>query len=213
MKYKYLFFDLDGTLTDSAPGIIRSVKYALDKFGIVENDEAALLRFIGPPLPDSFRDFYGFDDEKAALGVKYYREYYADNGIFENSVYEGICELLEMLCKKGHILYLATSKPYEYALRILEKFGLSRFFTGVCGSTMDEKNGGKAFIVSKALELSRADKKDVLMIGDRHHDIEGAAVNGIDSLGVLYGYGNYEEFVAAGATYIANTVSDISNFV
>lgn len=213
MKYRYLFFDLDGTLTEPGLGITNSVMYALDKFGIKVNDRTELYKFIGPPLVDSFKEFYGFDDAKAWKAVEYYREYFSEKGLFENSVYEGIKELLEQLFNEGYELYVATSKPTEYSIRILEKFDLIKYFKYVSGSTMDEKNSSKAMIIEHALQVSKADKNDVLMIGDRHHDIDGAKANGIASLGVLFGYGSLEELRVAGADYIAEKVNDILKFV
>lgn len=213
MKYKYLFFDLDGTLTEPGIGITNSVMYALEKFGIKVNDRMELYKFIGPPLVDSFKEFYGFDDLKAWKAVEYYREYFSRDGLFENRVYDGIDELLQKLISDGHELYVATSKPTEYSIRILEKFDLLKYFNYVSGSNMDEKNSSKAMIIEHALQISKADKNDVLMIGDRHHDINGAKANGIASLGVLFGYGSLEELRMAGADYIAEEVNDILKFV
>lgn len=213
MKYKYLFFDLDGTLTEPGIGITNSVMYALEKFGIKVNDRMELYKFIGPPLVDSFKEFYGFDDLKAWKAVEYYREYFSRDGLFENRVYDGIDELLQKLISDGHELYVATSKPTEYSIRILEKFDLLKYFNYVSGSNMDEKNSSKAMIIEHALQISKADKNDVLMIGDRHHDIDGAKANGIASLGVLFGYGSLEELRMAGADYIAEEVDDILKFV
>lgn len=206
MKYKYLFFDLDGTLTEPGLGITNSVIYALNKFGITVEDRNELYKFIGPPLVDSFKDFYGFDDEKAWKAVEYYREYFSVKGLFENSVYDGIPELLQKLKNDGYKLYVATSKPTEYSVRILEKFKLLQYFEYVSGSDMDEKNSSKAMIIKHALEVSKADINEVLMIGDRHHDIDGAKANKIASLGVLYGYGDFEELTSAGADDVAKTV-------
>ena len=213
MKYKYLFFDLDGTLTEPGIGITNSVMYALEKFGIKVNDRMELYKFIGPPLVDSFKEFYGFDDLKAWKAVEYYREYFSRDGLFENRVYDGIDDLLQKLISDGHELYVATSKPTEYSIRILEKFDLLKYFNYVSGSNMDEKNSSKAMIIEHALQISKADKNDVLMIGDRHHDIDGAKANGIASLGVLFGYGSLEELRMAGADYIAEEVDDILKFV
>lgn len=213
MKYKYLFFDLDGTLTEPGIGITNSVMYALEKFGIKVNDRMELYKFIGPPLVDSFKEFYGFDDLKAWKAVEYYREYFSRDGLFENRVYDGIDELLQKLISDGHELYVATSKPTEYSIRILEKFDLLKYFNYVSGSNMDEKNSSKAMIIEHALQISKADKNDVLMIGDRHHDINGAKANGIASLGVLFGYGSLEELRMAGADYIAEEANDILKFV
>ena len=213
MKYRYLFFDLDGTLTNPGLGITNSVIYALNKFGIKENDRESLYRFIGPPLADSFKEFYGFDEQKAWTAVEYYREYFADKGLFENFVYDGIKDLLTELKNRGHRLYVATSKPTKYSVQILEKFELLNFFEYVSGANMDEKNSSKSDIIRHALEVSGAPLDEVLMIGDRHHDIDGAKANNIASAGVLYGYGNREEHVNAGADYIIDKPSELLGFV
>ena len=157
--------------------------------------------------------FYGFDEKKAWTAVQYYREYFSVNGLFENKVYDGMENLLDTLQKQGHKLYVATSKPKEYSVRILDKFGLLKYFEYVSGSSMDEKDCDKATIIKNALTVSSADKKDVLMIGDRCFDINGAKTNGIDSLAVLYGYGSREEIINSAPNYIAETVDDIFNFV
>lgn len=213
MKYKCLFFDLDGTLTDPAEGITNSIIYSLNKFNIEVNDRTSLYKFIGPPLVDSFMNFYEFDEKKAWTAVQYYREYFSVNGLFENKVYDGMENLLDTLQKQGHKLYVATSKPKEYSVRILDKFGFLKYFEYVSGSSMDEKDCDKATIIKNALTVSSADKKDVLMIGDRCFDINGAKTNGIDSLAVLYGYGTREEIINSAPNYIAKTVDDIFNFV
>jgi phosphoglycolate phosphatase len=213
MKYRYLFFDLDGTLTNPGLGITNSVIYALNKFGIKENDRESLYRFIGPPLADSFKEFYGFDEQKAWTAVEYYREYFADKGLFENFVYDGIKDLLTELKNRGHRLYVATSKPTKYSVQILEKFELLNFFEYVSGANMDEKNSSKSDIIRHALEVSGAPLDEVLMIGDRHHDIDGAKANNIASAGVLYGYGNSEEHENARADYIIDKPSELLGFV
>ena len=213
MKYKYLFFDLDGTLTEPGLGITNSVMYSLMKFGIEENDRESLYRFIGPPLSDSFQKYYGFDEEKAWKAVEYYREYFSVKGLFENSVYEGMEDVLSELKMRGHKLYVATSKPTKYSVQILEKFGLLKYFEYVSGADMDEKNSSKADIIKNAMNVSGASPDEVLMIGDRHYDIEGAKANNISSAGVLYGYGTGEEHEKAGADYIIEKVSDILNLV
>lgn len=209
MKYDYVFWDLDGTLTDPGIGITNSVMYALKKFGIEVSDRSELYKFIGPPLVDSFEMFYGFSHEDAWRAVECYREYFGVTGLFENEVYEGIPELLQKLKDEGVKLYVATSKPMEFSIRILERFDLLKYFDGVSASSMDEKNSDKAFIVKDALNRSGAEASNVLMIGDRKHDIIGAHANKMKVLAVLYGYGNREEFEEAGADYIAGTVEEI----
>ena len=213
-NYKYLLFDLDGTLTDPAEGITNSVIYALKKWGIEVGDRSELYCFIGPPLSASFKKYYGFSEEDALKCVEYYREYFRDRGIFENKVYCGIPELLERLKKDGKILVLATSKPEVFAKRILDHFDLSKYFDFVAGASMDESRNKKADVIRYALHLAKIENKsEALMIGDRDQDMIGAEANGLDSLGVLYGYGDREELSSSGATYIAETVEEIFEYV
>lgn len=212
--FKTILFDLDGTLTDSSSGIMNSILYALDKMGIKENDTEKLKKFLGPPLVDSFMEFYGFSREKAETAVEYYREYFSTKGLLENSVYSGIPELLSSLKKLGKTLIVATSKPEPFTNRILEHFDLIKFFDFVAGSNMDNTRCKKAEVISYALtSCNITDLSDTVMIGDREHDIIGAKAVGISSVGVLYGYGNYEELSAAGADYIAESTDDILSIV
>lgn len=207
--YKTIFFDLDGTLTDPAEGITNSVAYALEKYGIKVEDKKTLNCFIGPPLNDSFMKYYGFTPEKAMEAIWVYREYFRDKGIFENEVYEGVPQLLEKIKQSGRKIVLATSKPEEFALRILEHFNLSKYFDVVAGASMDEKRNKKGDVISYAMEKGGFSAENAVMIGDREHDVLGAKENGLPSIGVLYGYGSREELEQAGADYIAETVEDI----
>ena len=207
-NYKYILFDLDGTITDSALGITNSVKYALNKLNAPIPPYETLCKFIGPPLLDGFRDFCGFDNEKAHTAVNLYREYYKETGIFENAVYDGIPELLKALKESGKRVILATSKPEKFAKRILEHFGLMQYFHLAAGASMDETRNNKDAVIAYALkECDINDKSFAVMVGDRHHDIDGAKVNGISCVGVLYGFGNREELEAAGADYIAEDIN------
>ena len=206
--FDYLFFDLDGTLTDPALGITNSFIYALKYFGLEIPSYETLCTFIGPPLPDTFKNLLGFSEEKAAEGVKKYREYFAEKGLFENSVYPGIPELLAKLNKNGNKLVVATSKPEEFSVKIIEHFGLSQYFENVCGSLMDESRSKKDQVIEYAIERNHiSDKSKILMIGDRKHDILGAKKVGLKSCGVLFGYGSLEELQTAGADFIAENVS------
>ena len=212
--YQYVLFDLDGTLTDPGLGITNSVMYALRKFGINVSDRSQLYPFIGPPLRDSFRVYYGFSDEQCERAVRYYREYFKKSGMFENEVYDGICELLTRLKASGRTLVVATSKPEVFALEILRHFDLYKYFDFVAGATLNDVRNQKADIIKYALEtLNITEKKSAIMIGDRKHDIIGSKETGLDSIGVLYGYGTYDELKNAGATYIADTPADIWNKV
>ena len=211
--YDYLLFDLDGTLTDPEEGITNSVAYALKKWGIEVEDKKELYTFIGPPLSASFAKYYGFSEEDSLKCVEYYREYFGDIGIFENKVYDGIHELLTELKASGKILVLATSKPEQYAKRILEHFDLAKYFDYVSGASMDESRNKKDAVIRYAIESFDIDVSRAVMIGDREHDILGAKANSLHSIGVLYGYGDRAEHEAAGADYIAETVDDIKKYV
>lgn len=212
--YSTLLFDLDGTLTDSAPGILNSVSYALNKFGIEEQDKDSLRHFIGPPLITEFKRSFGVSDEDAKKLVSFYREYFSTKGIFENDVYVGIPELLERLTNEGKQLIVATSKPEEFAIKILEHFGIAKYFTVIAGATMNESRTSKEDVIKYALEKWKvSDLASVVMIGDREYDVIGAKKIGVDSIGVLYGYGSLKELQTAGATHIAGSVEDIYKFV
>ena len=214
MKYKTIFFDLDGTITDSAPGIMNSIKYALEKNHLPMLSEEQLRSFIGPPLRGQFCKVCGLADEESARMVEDYREYYRDKGIFGNNVYDGVIEMLEKLRKKGFRLAIATSKPEKYAKIIIDHFHLTKYFACVAGMEMDGGRGTKAQVITYALEKNDiTDKSKVLMIGDREHDVIGAHENGLDCLGILYGFGSRKEFEEAGADYIRENVEDILQFV
>ena len=215
MAYKNILFDLDGTLTDPGVGITNSVSYALAKYGIEVTDRTTLYPFIGPPLQDSFQKFYGFSETDSYEAISYFREYFREFGIFENEVYPGIRELLETLRAEGNQIILATSKPEEFAIRILEHFDLIQYFDFVAGATMDETTRSeKADVIRYALiECDIHDLSDTIMVGDRRHDVFGAAQNGIDTIGVLFGYGSEEELKEAGAKYLAMTPADILNYL
>lgn len=212
--YDIVLFDLDGTLTDPGEGITNSVAYALNKFCITVEDNAELYCFIGPPLIDSFMKYYNMSYEDGLKAVDYYREYFGVTGIFENRVFDGIHELLTEIKESGRKISLATSKPEVYAKRILEHFDLAKYFDFVGGATMDESRSKKSDVIAYTLDkLNVTDKSKVVMVGDRHHDIEGANVNDLDSIGVLFGYGDRDELKTAGAKYIAETVNDIMKFL
>lgn len=208
--FDYYFFDLDGTLTNPALGITNSFKHALKELGLEIPSYEQLCSYIGPPLIATFQKHYNFDDNMAAVGVKKYREYFADKGLFENEVYDGIEELLLYLTAKGKHLVVATSKPEPYAKQILEHFNLSKYFDHICGSNLDETRSKKGEVIAYAIETcGNPDKSRILMIGDREHDVIGAKENGLKSCGVLFGFGSREELEAAGADYIVENVRDL----
>ncbi len=211
--YKTVLLDLDGTITDSAPGIVNSVNYALEKFGIKEHDVKKLKTFIGPPLKNSFMQKYGFSEEEAVKGIQYYREYYGEKGIYENSLYDGIEETLGELNRIGLNVVMATSKPEFYLETILDHFNIRKYFSFTAGSNMDGTRTEKSEVIAYALDKCNIDKKYALMIGDRENDVRGALLNGIDILAVLYGFGSYEELKNAGAQKFAETTADIIRFI
>lgn len=209
MKYTTLLFDLDGTLTDSGPGIMNCVKYMLEHYGITEYTEAQLRACVGPPLTESFMRFWGFDYPTALEAVEVYRERYKPVGIFENSVYDGIPEALCAFRDAGARLYVATSKPTFMAERVLEHFGLREYFTKIAGATEDERLNRKDDIIEDLLlrlNLSPEERRRCVMIGDRKYDVAGGRKFGLDTVGVYYGYAEAGELEAAGATHVVDTV-------
>ena len=212
MRYSYLFFDLDGTIYDSARGITASARYALEKMGISVKDN--LNKFIGPPLKSSFMDFYGMSSEDGDSAVKYYREYYVEHGIFDGVLYENAAETLKLMCEAGIKIVLATSKPQIFAERILEHFNIKKFFTFISGASLDERHVEKCDIISYAVsKLGITNLNSVLMVGDRNFDIIGAKKVGIKSAGVLFGYGDKDELINAGADYIVKSFNEISEII
>lgn len=214
---KYLLFDLDGTLTDPRTGITSCVQYALRDFGIEEPDPAKLEPFIGPPLRDSFKRFYGFDDAQAERAVEKYRERFRDTGIFENEVYAGVPQMLRGLQSRGVFLAVASSKPQVFVERILEHFDLRKYFAVVVGSELDGTREKKDEVVQEALNRlfdgKPVQKDQVYMIGDRSYDVEGAKALGIESVGVTYGFGSMEELKEARADYIVRSVDELEKFL
>lgn len=212
-NYDWVFFDLDGTLTDSGPGIMKGVWYALQQNNMTDNFEE-LRVFIGPPLIDAFMERYGVSRDLATKMLADYRVYYNDKGIFENSVYEGIPELLKRLKEAGKGLIVATSKPEVMALRVLEHFDLTQYFTVIRGATLDGKLNEKKDIIRVALQdAGITDSGDVIMVGDRKFDVIGAADLGMECIGVTYGYGSAEELNSAGAAALADTPAEVGDIV
>ena len=217
IKKEYLLFDLDGTLTDPKLGITGCVQYALKAFGIEEPDTDKLEAFIGPPLAQSFVEFYGFDEDKANAAVEKYRERFRDTGIFENEIYAGIPQMLKKLKLRGIHLGVASSKPTEFVERILEHFGIREYFEVVVGSEMDGSRSEKKDVVLEALrrfeKKGSVQKQKVFMIGDRKYDVEGAHALGVECVGVTFGYGSMEELMEAHADYIVRSVEELRRFL
>lgn len=213
-RYSTILFDLDGTLTDPALGITNSVMHALKYYNIGVADRSELYKFIGPPLIESFMKYYEFPEEQAREAVAKYREYFSTKGLFENEVYPGIRDMLNKLKQAGKRIVLATSKPDEFSIKILKHFGLYEFFDFCACSTMDETRTKKTEVIEYGLmNIAEKDKTKILMVGDREHDIIGANNCKLDSVGVLYGYGNRKEFEEAGATYIVESVEALTAFL
>jgi len=214
---KYLLFDLDGTLTDPKVGICTCVQYALASFGIEEPDLDKLEPFIGPPLKDSFMEFYQMSEVQAEEAVEKYRERFQDKGIFENELYRGIPQMLRTLKAKGMVLAVASSKPTVFVTRILEHFKIAGYFDVVMGSELDGTRGTKEEVVRAALgqlfQNKPIERDKVYMIGDRCFDVEGAHEAGVESIGVTYGYGSMEELKAAKSDYIVRSVEELERFL
>ena len=210
--YGYLLYDLDGTLTESGPGIINAARFALKHYGIEGGSNDELRKFIGPPLKDSFMRFYGFDEEKALDAIIWFRKYYNSQGWCENSPYQGVPEMLNELKECGYKLIVATSKIESQAQRICGHFGIDCYLDDIVGSD-DALRTKKDEVIRYVLEKNGIDDlSQAIMIGDREHDILGAKAVGIRSMGVLYGYGSREELEAAGADIIVERVEDITRY-
>lgn len=211
---KYIFFDLDGTITDPKEGITKSVQYSLKKFGIEVTDLDSLCKFIGPPLNVSYEEFYGFSHEEAMKAVDEYRVYYKDRGIFECKLYDGIKELLAHLSKNGNKVVLATSKPIGFAKQLLEHFDIIQYFDFVAGSEMDGTRTDKSEVIEYALShYPGIDVNDVVMIGDRKFDYIGASKYGIPCILIEYGYGERKELENCKPFAIKETVEELQKFL
>ena len=196
MHQQTILFDLDGTLTDPRLGITRSIQYALAKLGIDEPDLGRLEHFIGPPLLQAFMQFYGFDETRAWAAVNFYRERFRVTGLYENQVFDGIPQLLNALNEQGRTLYVATSKPWEFAREIARHFDFARHFKVIYGSELDGTRTDKVELIRHLVETEGLDPSDTLMVGDRKHDLIGAHRNGLQAAAVGYGFGSEVELQA-----------------
>lgn len=209
-----IFFDLDGTIVDSAPGILESVKYALAHFGIEEKDKEKLNVFIGPPLFDAFSKYYNMNKEDADLAVAKYRENYNGNNAVEKfTVYDGVEKMLKDLKSQGFTICLATAKPLLFAQKILDKADLSKYFDVINGASFDESKRTKTAVIADTIEKSNFKKERILMVGDRENDVTGAKNNGISVLGVTYGYGDKKELKDAGCLNIVSSPEEVVKFI
>lgn len=212
--YRAILFDLDGTLTQSGEGITKSVQYALEKLGKPEPDLKKLEVFVGPPLLQQFMKYAGLDEETAVKAVEYYRERYTDVGIFENRPYPGVEEMLEGLKCKGYILAVASSKPERFVHRILDHFHLTGYFQEIVGSEMNGGRTSKAEVIEEALSRLHMSgcRKDVIMVGDKEHDVLGAREAGISCVAVSYGYGTEEELKNAAPLKTVHSAGEVLDF-
>ncbi|MGG4491439.1 HAD family hydrolase [Metabacillus idriensis] len=209
-SFKLVMFDLDGTLTDPGAGIIHSIKYALNAMNVKLPSAAVLNDFIGPPLQMSLQKHLDFDQADIEQAIRFYREYFTIKGMFENEVYPGIISLLEDLKRENIQLAVATSKPTVFAEKILKHFKMDAYFQKITGSNLDGTLTSKADIIADVLKHHHwIIKSEIVMIGDREHDIIGAKENGIASIGVLYGYGSEKELSRAAANFLAPSVNEL----
>lgn len=210
LKQTIVLFDLDGTLTDSAEGVIRSAQYMQEKMGIEKWADEDLKFIVGPPLMKTFTEDFAMDAETAETALAYFRERYTTVGLFENRLYPGIEAMLAALREKGKRLAVATSKKEETAVRILEHFGVAKYFEIIGGDNRAAGRDNKAKVIAYVLEQMRAEKHDVVMVGDRKFDVEGAHAMGIPCVAVEYGYGDRAEFLACGADVIVAAPGDVA---
>jgi phosphoglycolate phosphatase len=207
---RYLLFDLDGTLTDPKEGITKAARFALEHLGVHVENLDDLIPMIGPPLRESFKEMHGLDGDEITKAIEKYREYFSQTGIFENRLFDGVPELLSEQRELGKTIVLATSKPTEFALRILKRFDIFDYFSFIAGSEGDGTRTPKEEIIKYALTISGAPAENAIMVGDRSYDVIGARKNGVDFIGALFGYGGLEELKAAGAERFAGSVEELS---
>lgn len=212
-KYKYILFDMDGTITDSYEAVTRSFVYALEYYGVTDYDKSKLRLILGPPLRESFEKLFDFGREKSLAAVEKYRERYKKCFLKEHKIFPGVRELLENLQKDGFLLVLATSKPLVSAEAILEHFDLKKYFYFVGGASLDTSRDTKEKVLEYIFEKCEIDKSQAVMVGDRCYDLIGAECIGIDAIGVLYGYGDRAELEQYPNVYLAKTPQDVYDFL
>lgn len=214
MSFEYILFDLDGTLIDPQVGITKSVEYALCKMGVKIIDRAQLDLFIGPPLQETFHTLYEFNEKEVEEAIVHYRERFKEKGLYENTVYPGIESLLSALKREGKVIAVATSKPTVFAEKILQHFELAHYFDVIVGSNLDGTRTAKNEVIHEVLvRLSFPERRGIVMIGDRKHDIIGAQKESISSIGVLFGYGSKEEIELAKPTFIVSEVDELGCYL
>lgn len=217
-NYKYIFWDLDGTIINSYDGVTRSVQYALSKFGINEKDPETLRRYIGPPLRDSFQKISGLTKEQADQGLEYYRERYNQIGLFECDLFPQVKETLQYYQAKGKVQFLSSSKPEVMCRKILHNLKVEKCFDEIVGASLDGKIDTKQEVLQEAFRRAESysgdkrppfQKKDVVLIGDTKFDADGARKCGIDCIGVEYGFGTNEELREHGVLAIADDLQEL----
>lgn len=205
-----VLFDLDGTLTDSRQGILGSMRYAMQRIGRAAPDDSVLERFIGPPTRDTFQSLVGAGDaDLVAQAIRFYRQRYSERGLYENALYAGIAPVLSQLRARGCPLYIATSKPRDFAVLIADHFGLTPHFRAIHGSEFDGTRSAKEDLLRHVVRIEGLDPANTVMIGDREHDIRGARANRLRAIGALWGYGSHEELAAAGADALCHAPAEL----
>ncbi|WP_019768687.1 HAD family hydrolase [Streptococcus sobrinus] len=213
-NYQTIIFDLDGTLTDSQTGIINSLTYAFKQMGLPLPAQSQLKKFIGPPLSQSFQDFCGLNDIETQKTISYYRQYFADKGWKENQLLPGARELLAKLKQAGKTLLVASSKPEVFVKQILDHFEIDSYFTVIAGASLDDSRSQKSAVIAHALKTAKIEElKGCVMVGDRKHDVEGAKVQGLPTIGLLLGFGSRQELEESGAIAIAENFQDLEEIL
>lgn len=213
-NYQTIIFDLDGTLTDSQTGIINSLAYAFKQMGLPLPAQSQLKKFIGPPLSQSFQDFCGLNDIETQKIISYYRQYFSDKGWKENQLLPGARELLAKLKQAGKTLLVASSKPEVFVKQILDHFEIDSYFTVIAGASLDDSRSQKSAVIAHALKTAKIEElKGCVMVGDRKHDVEGAKVQGLPTIGLLLGFGSRQELEESGAIAIAENFQDLEEIL
>lgn len=207
--YDTVFMDFDGTIADTCEGILKAVKFMFSRIGMEENDEKELYKFIGPPVKHHLMDYYGFHEQQAIDAYAHFREYYRDTGLFESRLFPGVEDAIKNIKALGKTVCVATSKPDIMARTLLEKFNLVPYFDGIFCAIHEKGIVDKTQVLLYGFECLGGKPQSAVMVGDRYHDIDGAKAVGIDSIGVLYGYGHYDELTAAGCDYLVDTPEDL----
>ncbi len=212
-KYDAVLFDFDGTIADTGRGIFSSIQYAVECLGFEPLDNATLRRFIGPPIYDSFKRELGLDEEKSDFAVKKYREKYAEKGIYEFELYDGILPLMKTLHERGIKVGIASSKPQNFLIRIVDFLNVGELIDFISAPSADDTPQSKTSLINNAAEALNIGKDKILMVGDRYFDIDGANGAGVESIGVTFGYGSEAELKKSGATFIAGCADEISKII